>query len=304
MLLNTDELNGLQSSLLSQLQQASLCQASSTPIAVYIVPNSALVSDIEFDLFCIVTDLPYEILDAAQDAVEVGFFGAGAEILADQVSGLLVPDPRVIVYDVAKAVYASSESVQEQLFQLSGACWTFTDGTVLAMPPTFCPVGTIECNEHIRLLVPLASIPGSTLDLRNVLGNLLYGVIIGNCGGYPSTYLNSTACNTWSFTVSEVSYAAGGGGIDLPGFTAQIVDTLGNTISACSVPSGPPDTVVTTFVSPAGAGTVSGGGGAYSGSVVTLGCVLKFMLHLHQLDRGRDCGQHIANLLVHGCRQP
>ena len=143
MVLNTNELTDLQSALLSQLQQAGLCQASSTPIAVYVVPNSALVSDIEFDLCCMMVDLPNTILNTAQDAVEFGFLGAGAELLAGQASGLLVPEPPQIVKYVADNVYAMSQSVQEQLFTLYGGCWIFNNSVEpIEKDASACPLGT------------------------------------------------------------------------------------------------------------------------------------------------------------------
>ena len=123
-------------------------------------------------------------------------------------------------------------------------------------------LGLLACDDHIRMLVPLTSIPGSTVDLRDVLGNLLYGVIL-QCGMDPGSYVQSTSCSTLSFTVLEESYASSGGKITRPVFTAQIIDILGNTISKCAVPGWA--VVATPTITPAG--------GMFTDSVkVKLGC--------------------------------
>ncbi len=273
MMLNNMELAGLQNALLGQLQQAGLCQANSTPIAVYVVANPpSLTTDTELALLSIALDAPYSIYTAASDLSEVGFLGVSAFLVTDTLGQeaaytLLPANPVTIAIDVVGSVYGTAQSAQA-LDLAQGTCWSLLNNNNPGYQPetaAFCSISAIECNEHVRVFIPLQSLPQSTVDLRNILGNLFYGVVASECGRL------SLGCGPNGFgPVNEEWYANGDVGNGVPAFEARIIDVLGNNVGTPTVPTSPPDSAIYTNSSPAGGGTITGGGRVYSGSTVTL----------------------------------
>jgi len=202
--------------------------------------------------------------------VELGFWYTATDVAANQLGDALVPYPVHFVSGVAQYVAAMANSVQAYFFNTYGGCWTFTDGTTQAEKGNFYSIGLFGCGDHIRLTVPLTSVPQS-IDLRNVLGNPNYGLVVPGCGGLPNNYLDE--CGNppqGSFgPILEVNYSAGGAE-GLPTYSAQVMDLLGHSVSAVMVPSGEPDFVISTSNSPPAGGTASAGSGTYSGSSVTV----------------------------------
>ena len=277
-ILNNIELGNFENSLLGQLQQDGLCQANSTPAAVYIVNNPASLStDVELDLMCIAMDAPYSNYASASDLYEIGFLDPGglasAETLGTEAANALIPGgttPIGPLFSAATTVQGYGDSAQAYLFNQYGGAWTFFNGTNQVEPGGFCSVGTFGCNDHLRIFIPLSSLPQS-LDLRNVLGNLLYGVISNSCGAYPpNTYLEDVGSQSTFGPIDEECYAAGGGPFGLPTFNAQILDALGNPASVSVLsPAGLPAFTINTADSP-NDGTNTGAGYAYSNSTVTV----------------------------------
>jgi hypothetical protein len=275
MMLNNDELAYLQNALLNQLQQVGLCQANSTPIAVYVIANPpSFCTGVELDLLCIAMDAPYSILGGASEVSEVGFYWGISSIAVDALgqdaANALLPttSPVGIACDVAAAVYGSAQSAQA-LDLNHGTCWSFLNNPGQYQPQLsgYCSISAVECNEHVRMLIPILSLPTSTVDLRNILGNLFYGVVEPECGQL------TVGCGLNGFgPVDEESYANGGGEGEYGPiiFTAQIIDVLGNPVSSPVVPTGPPDCHITIIDSPSDGGTNSGGGPVYSGTSVTV----------------------------------
>lgn len=283
MMLNSIELTNFENSLLSQLQQEGLCQASLTPVAVYIVTSPpSLSTEVELDLMCIAMDAPYSIYTSASDLYEVGFLGGGAFVpgatLETEAVNALIPgsaSPVGTSFSAATTVPGYGSSAQAYWFNQYGGAWTFLNGATQVEPGGFCDVGTFGCNDHLRVLIPVSSLPQS-LDLRNVLANLSYGVVSNDCGAYPpNAYLEEVGSPTNAQVtfgpIDEECYAAGGGQYGLPTFNARILDALGNPIPASVLcPTSPPPFTIGTTNFPPGGGTIAGIGFAYSNSTVTV----------------------------------
>lgn len=135
-------------------------------------------------------------------------------------------------------------------------------------------VDYVLCSDELKIIVPLSALPQEPVDLRFPLVNWAWGVGNIQCGQVLSSEGSALSGleveeYSYNYAVSDPNFIAGY--LSYPAFSAHVLDGLGNLVSVgVLVPTNAPNLVINATNCPTYGGTNSGGGGAYSDSLVSV----------------------------------